>query len=973
VYIESVLLQKYSFQPRVFIGKAKEGSVESQFIRIRGARMHNLKNIDVDLPRNSLIVFSGLSGSGKSTLAFDTLYAEGQRRYVESLSTYARQFLGQMEKPDVDLLEGLSPAVSIEQRTTSRNPRSTVGTITEIYDHLRLLYARVGRAFCPDCGQEIRPQSVQDMVAQLLALPQGSRLLLLAPLVSGSKGTHAELLGRLKRDGFVRVRVDGEIHSLDEEIELAKNKRHSIEAVIDRLVIKEGVRGRLAESVETAARLTDGILMAVDADNSSETLFSEKAACIRCGMSLPELTPQLFSFNNPKGACPECGGLGVRQFFDPQLVVPDPSKSLLQGAIVPWATRDSATYTAQMLAGLAAHFGFDLKTPFAKLSQKVQHALLHGTGSEEIAFFYKKGRRQLSTRESFEGVLPQLERRYRETASAAVREELEQFMDEQVCPSCQGARLRPEALAVRIGEWSIHEMCQASIVSLLQGLPQLSFTPQERVIADRILKETVERLTFLQDVGLGYLSLGRTASTLSGGEAQRIRLASQIGSRLVGVLYILDEPSIGLHQRDNERLIRTLISLRDLGNTVIVVEHDADTIMAADHVLDMGPGAGQHGGRVVYSGQVSGLFREEKSLTGGYLSGRLTILRPERRRKAKGSIAVEGAKINNLKDISVSFPLGVMTGVTGVSGSGKSSLVIETLYRGVKKHFETAGRRLLAGQRQGSSARFSLKGLQQIDKVVDIDQSPIGRTPRSNPATYTGLLTPLRQLLARLPEARARGYQPGRFSFNVKGGRCEACEGDGVIRIAMHFLPDIYVTCEACGGKRFNSETLSITYRGKNIADILEMNVEEALRFFKNIPVLAHKLQTLADVGLSYIALGQSSVTLSGGEAQRIKLARELSRRSTGKTLYILDEPTTGLHPADIRHLLDVLGRLVDAGNTVVVIEHNLDVIKTADHLIDLGPEGGDGGGMVVAAGTPEQIAACENSHTGKFLKQVLA
>jgi len=933
--------------------------------------MHNLKNIDVDLPRSKLIVFSGLSGSGKSTLAFDTLYAEGQRRYVESLSTYARQFLGQMEKPDVDLLEGLSPAVSIEQRTTSRNPRSTVGTITEIYDHLRLLFARVGRPFCPDCGQEIRPQSVQDMVEGLLAIGQDSRLLLLAPLVSGRKGTHADLFERLRKEGYIRVRVNGEIRSLDEEIFLEKNKRHTIEAVIDRLIIREGVKGRLTESVETAVKLAEGFLLAVDADTGKEVLFSEKAACIRCGRSLPELSPQLFSFNNPKGACKECGGLGVKQFFDPHLVVPDGSKSTSQGAIVPWATRNATTYTSQMLAGLADHFGFDLKIPFKRLSSVAKHVLLYGTGGEEITFHYKKGSRQLTYKAPFEGVLPQLDRRYRETASMAVRQELEEFMDEQQCPSCQGARLRPEALAVKIGSWSIHDMCLESISGLLVRLPALCFTRREKFIAERVLKEVLERLTFLEDVGLGYLSLARTASTLSGGEAQRIRLASQIGSRLVGVLYILDEPSIGLHQRDNERLIRTLLNLRDLGNTVIVVEHDADTIMAADHVLDMGPGAGVHGGRVVYSGPVHGLFQDEKSLTGGYLSGRLSIPLPTGRRKAKAKITVRHAARNNLKDLTISFPLGVMTCVTGVSGSGKSTLVIETLYRGVKKYLETKGRQSFSEKGKGSSTT-SILGMEKVDKVIDIDQSPIGRTPRSNPATYTGVLTPIRELLSRLPEARARGYKPGRFSFNVKGGRCEACEGEGVIRIVMHFLPDVYVTCETCGGKRFNAETLGVAYKGRNISEILEMNVEEALHFFKNIPAVRHKLQTLYDVGLSYIALGQSSVTLSGGEAQRIKLARELSKRGTGRTLYILDEPTTGLHPADIQQLINVLSRLVAAGNTVVIIEHNLDVIKTVDHIIDLGPEGGDGGGRLVASGTPEEVAGNKKSHTGKFLKQVL-
>ncbi|MEJ2690086.1 MAG: excinuclease ABC subunit UvrA, partial [Deltaproteobacteria bacterium] len=878
----------------------------------------------------------------------------------------------QMEKPDVDLLEGLSPAVSIEQRTTTRNPRSTVGTITEIHDHLRLLFARVGRPFCPDCGHEIRPQSVQDMVASLLTLPEGSRLLLLAPIVSDRKGSHAELFNRLKKEGFVRVRVNGEIRSLDQEIVLEKNKRHTIEVVIDRLVTKPGIASRLSESVETAVKLAEGFLLVVDADSNKETLFSEKAACMHCGRSMPELTPQLFSFNNPKGACEECSGLGIKQFFDAHLVVPDQAKSLRQGAIVPWATKDSSTYTSQALAGLAAHFGFNLDTPFADIPAEGKAALLRGTGTREISLFYKRGSRQLTYKAPFEGVMPQLERRYLETTSMAVRQELAGFIDEQPCPACHGARLKPEALAVKVGPYSIQDMCGKNITALLHELPGLTFSRQEQVIADRILKEILERLTFLQDVGLGYLSLGRTASTLSGGEAQRIRLASQIGSQLVGVLYILDEPSIGLHQRDNERLIRTLLHLRDLGNTVIVVEHDADTIMAADHVLDMGPGAGIHGGNVVYNGPVRGLFREEKSLTGGYLSGRLTIPLPRRRRKAKSKITVRHACLNNLQNVAVSFPLGVMTCVTGVSGSGKSSLVIETLYKEVKKYFETVGgQRTQPDEFQGASST-EIRGLSRVDKVVDIDQSPIGRTPRSNPATYTGVLTPVRELLARVPEARARGYKAGRFSFNVKGGRCEACEGDGVIKIAMHFLPDIYVTCETCGGKRYNRETLAIAYRGKSIADILAMNVEEALQFFRNVPVIRNKLQTLYDVGLSYIALGQSSVTLSGGEAQRIKLARELSRRSTGSTLYILDEPTTGLHPADIQHLLNVLGRLVENGNTVIIIEHNLDVLKTADHIIDLGPEGGDGGGRVIATGTPEQVAKAKGSHTGRFLKQVL-
>ncbi len=932
--------------------------MEAAWIRIRGARMHNLKNIDVDLPRNRLIVFTGLSGSGKSTLAFDTLYAEGQRRYVESLSTYARQFLGQMEKPDVDLLEGLSPAVSIEQRTTSRNPRSTVGTITEIYDHLRLLFARVGRPFCPQCDQPIQPQSVQDMVRRLLACPAGTRMLLLAPLVRGRKGIHADLLADLRRQGFVRVRIDGDIRLLDDPITLDKNQRHHIEAVVDRLVVKPEAGRRLADSVATAVALAKGFLLALFPDDNREELFSEHAACITCGRSLPELSPQLFSFNNPQGACPECSGLGTTRLFDPQRVVPDPGKSLAQGAIRPWASRRAPPYTRRKLAALAEQLGFSLTTPFHRLPEEVQRILLHGSSGGHGA-------------PPFEGVLPQLERRYQESGSWRVREELEAYMTSQLCPACGGARLRPEALAVRIGGLSIDAMCRLPISELLARLPAIDFTAQERRIADRILKETLERLRFLNDVGLGYLDLARSASSLSGGEAQRIRLASQVGSRLVGVLYILDEPSIGLHQRDNERLIRTLLDLRDLGNTVIVVEHDTDTILAADHVLDMGPGAGAHGGEVVYSGPVAGLFHEERSLTGAYLSGRRTIAVPKKRRQPRGAILLTGCTRNNLRGIDVHIPLGVMTCVTGVSGSGKSSLVMETLLPCLRKHFDRGGHgeRFAGGPTDGVT---SIQGLGHIDKAINIDQSPIGRTPRSNPATYTGVLTPIRELLARLPEARARGYRPGRFSFNVKGGRCEACEGDGMIRIAMHFLPDLYVTCETCGGRRYNDETLEIRYKGQNIAEILAMTVDEALDFFAKVPVIKNRLQTLADVGLGYIGLGQSSTTLSGGEAQRIKLARELSKRATGRTLYILDEPTTGLHPADIQHLLNVLARLVDAGNTVVVIEHNLDVIKTADHVIDLGPEGGAAGGRLVASGTPEEVAACRQSHTGVFLKQVL-
>ncbi|MBU0944279.1 MAG: excinuclease ABC subunit UvrA [Proteobacteria bacterium] len=941
--------------------------MEPKKLSIRGARMHNLKNINVDLPRNSLVVFTGLSGSGKSTLAFDTLYAEGQRRYVESLSTYARQFLGQMDKPDVDALEGLSPAVSIEQKTTSKNPRSTVGTVTEIYDYLRLLFARCGRPYCPECGAEIRSQSIEDMVNTLSALAEGTKVILLAPLVAGKKGRHEQLLARIRKEGFVRIRVNGDIVHTDDIQALEKNKRHSIEVVVDRVVVKPSATRRLSDSVTTAVKLTQGFLLVHFPDSGEEQLFSEFAACHQCGISIPRLSTQLFSFNNPQGACEECGGLGVKQFFDPSLIVPEPSLSLTQGAIAPWGKRAGKSYSGQMLTAVAKHYSFSMSTPFAKLPKKIQKILLYGSGTEVIAFRYQKGRRLMTTEKPFEGVIPQLDRRFHETQSAMIREELDCYMNEQTCPQCQGARLKPEALAVKIGTWSIHELTCLSIDKLLANLPIIPFSQRERQIGEPILKEIVDRLSFLEDVGLGYLSLQRRSGTLSGGEAQRIRLASQIGSRLAGVLYILDEPSIGLHQRDNQKLINTLIELRDLGNSVIVVEHDTDTILTADHVLDMGPGAGVHGGEVVYNGDVAGLLSCEGSATGDYLSGRKEIAIPPVRRKVeKGQfLHLKNCVANNLRHVDVSFPLRMVTCVTGVSGSGKSSLVIETLFRLLK---EGLGRRLDRIQVEETQ----LSGLKKIDKVVDIDQSPIGRTPRSNPATYTGLFTPIRELFARLPESRSRGYKLGQFSFNVKGGRCEACEGEGVNKIAMHFLPDIYVVCEACRGKRYNQATLEIAYRGKNIHDVLSMTVEEALEFFQNIPPVKNRLQTLYDVGLTYITLGQSSVTLSGGEAQRVKLAKELSGRASGNTFYILDEPTTGLHPADIKHLLAVLGRLVDNGNTVVVIEHNLDVIKTADWLIDVGPEGGDLGGTIVAIGTPEELAAEKGSYTGYYLQNVL-
>ncbi len=934
-------------------------------ISIRGARMHNLKNISLDLPRDKFIVFTGLSGSGKSSLAFDTLYAEGQRRYVESLSTYARQFLGQMDKPEVDSLEGLSPAVSIEQRTTNRNPRSTVGTSTEIYDYLRLLYARLGTPHCPRCGSRIAAQSVQEMTAAVMDYPAGSKVILLAPVIEDQKGEHLGVLNRLRQTGFVRVRVDGTLYSLDQEIKLARTRKHSIAAVVDRLIIKETIKRRLSASIATALELSGGMLLINFPDSGEEVLLSERAACLQCGISLPDLSPQLFSFNNPKGACTECGGLGIRQFFDPDLIVPNPALSIMKGGVRPWKDIAAESYAGELVRALAGHYNFKLTTPFGKLPAKVQEAIINGTGNEVISFTYRRRRRLISSARPYPGLLKQLERRYRETSSMSVRQSLEQYLNIRPCPVCNGARLNAGALAVKFNNYNIFELTEMSIERLQAWMAEIVVQGQNEKIAAPIIKEIRERLNFLTGVGLGYISLARAASSLSGGEFQRIRLASQIGASLMGVLYILDEPSIGLHQRDNQRLIKTLIRLRDQGNTVIVVEHDADTILAADHVLDIGPGAGVHGGEVIYNGPTSGLFEREDSLTGGYLSGRLTIPLPENRRRPKRGkkITIKGARANNLKDITAHFPLGLMTCVTGVSGSGKSTLVMETLYKGAVN--------ILNGTRQ-TAGEGKISGLRYIDKIINIDQSPIGRTPRSNPATYTGILSPIRELLARLPEARARGYKAGRFSFNIKGGRCESCQGDGLLKIAMHFLPDVYVTCEACRGSRYNPETLDILYRGKSIADILTMNVEEALDFFKNIPPIKNRLQTLYDVGLTYISLGQSSTTLSGGEAQRIKLARELSKRGTGSTLYILDEPTTGLHPADIQHLLNVLHRLTDAGNTVVIIEHNLDVIKTADEIIDLGPEGGDEGGEIIVSGTPEKVAAAAQSYTGRFLKQIL-
>ncbi|HML77133.1 excinuclease ABC subunit UvrA [Geobacter sulfurreducens] len=955
-------------------------------IIVKGACEHNLKCIDVEIPRDKLVVITGISGSGKSTLAFDTIYAEGQRRYVESLSAYARQFLEQMEKPDVESIEGLSPAISIEQKTTSRNPRSTVGTVTEIYDYLRLLFARVGHPHCYECGKPITSQTVSQMVDQIMALPAGTRLQLLSPMVRGRKGEYRKELAQLRKDGFARVIVDGVQHELAEEIHLDKNKKHDIDIVVDRLIIKEGIERRLADSLETALNHAEGVakvqvvgypdnvganLVFAQEEGRSQGsplpetfLFSEQLACIDCGISYPEMTPRMFSFNNPYGACPDCTGLGTRMYFDEELVVPNPELSIREGAIAPWEKRLSAWYH-MTLDALAKAFDFDIRTPFKELSPRVREVILHGSKGEKVEFWWEEdgGRRHTYTKE-FEGVIPNLERRYRESDSEQVREELERYMNVMPCPTCQGARLKREALHVKVAERDIRQVTALSIKDALEFFASLTLTPKEEEIARRILKEIRERLHFLVNVGLDYLSLDRTSGTLSGGEGQRIRLATQIGSSLMGVLYILDEPSIGLHQRDNGRLLQTLKHLRDIGNTVLVVEHDEETILEADHVLDMGPGAGEHGGRVVAQGTPAEIMANPESLTGRYLSGELTIAVPKKRRKPKRFITVEGAAENNLKDVTVDIPLGVMTCVTGVSGSGKSTLVIDTLYK-------VLGQRLYRSRERAGAVR-DIRGLEQLDKVINIDQSPIGRTPRSNPATYTGVFADIRDLFAQLPESKVRGYKPGRYSFNVKGGRCEACAGDGIIKIEMHFLPDVYVQCEVCKGARYNRETLEVTFKGKSIAQVLDMTVSEALRFLENIPKIKTKLQTLEEVGLGYIRLGQSATTLSGGEAQRVKLAKELARRATGRTIYILDEPTTGLHFHDIAKLLEVLKKLVEGGNTIVIIEHNLDVIKTADYIIDLGPEGGDRGGEVIAAGTPEEVAKVTRSHTGQYLRKML-
>ncbi len=931
---------------------------------VKGARQHNLKNITIEIPRDQLVVITGLSGSGKSSLAFDTIYAEGQRRYVESLSSYARQFLGQMDKPDVDYIEGLSPAISIDQKTTSRNPRSTVGTVTEIYDYLRLLFARAGRPHCPKCGKPITQQTVEQIVDQLIALGDGARLTILATVIRGKKGEHHKLLEDIHKDGFVRVRVDGEIRDLSEDIVLERNKKHTIDVVVDRIVIRDGIAGRLADSLETALRLGKGVVSTLLADGE-ELTFSQNFACIDCGISLPEIAPRMFSFNNPFGACPACTGLGSNLELDLSLVIPDGSKALIDGAIIPVSKNTNSYFMCQLEAVLEAH-GQSLYSTWDGLSAQMQQLILFGDGENRYTFTYENMYGQERTYQTtFEGVVPLLNRRYREASSDLARMEIEEYMTTKVCPSCQGARLKPETLAVLVGGKNIYEVTRLTIAAGMTFFDTLQLTEREQAIAQQILKEIKARLGFLINVGLDYLSLDRAAGTLSGGEAQRIRLATQIGSGLVGVLYILDEPSIGLHQRDNHRLLSTLERLRNLGNTLLVVEHDEDTMRAADHIIDIGPMAGAGGGHVVAQGTIDDIMAVEESITGQYLSGRKKIPVPAVRRQPNGKwLTVAGARENNLQNITVAFPLGVFTAVTGVSGSGKSTLVNEILYKGLANR--------LYGRRQRPGEHDEIRGLEHIDKIIEIDQSPIGRTPRSNPATYTGLFDFIREVFSQTPEAKMRGYRPGRFSFNVRGGRCEACKGDGIIKIEMHFLPDVYVPCEVCHGARYNRETLEVRYKGKTVAQVLDMVVDEAVDFFQNIPKLYRKVKVLQDVGLGYIKLGQPATTLSGGEAQRIKLATELSRRSTGKTLYILDEPTTGLHSADIHRLLEVLQRLVDGGDSVVVIEHNLDVIKTADYCIDLGPEGGSGGGTVVAKGTPEEIAAAAESYTGKFLAPLL-
>ena len=938
-------------------------------LTIKGAREHNLKNVSLTLPREKLVVITGLSGSGKSSLAFDTIYAEGQRRYVESLSAYARQFLELMEKPDVDYIEGLSPAISIEQKTSSKNPRSTVGTVTEIYDYLRLLYARVGHVFCYGCGRQIASQTVQQITDQVQSIPEGKKVMILAPIVKDRKGEFKKDLLELQKKGFVRARVDGEIRSLEEGVQLNKKFKHTIEAVVDRLIIKNKMGKRLADSIETALQLGDGSLVVVvlatgKSGKDQELLFSERFACSYCGISYPELEPRLFSFNNPTGACFKCDGLGNKMEIDPDLVAPDKSLSIRDGAILPWQKKTSINFH-QMVEALAQNFKFKLSTPLKDLPKEILNTLLYGAGDQPVKYFYEKGGRRQTYTGTYDGIIPDLERRYHETDSSSQREEIARYMRALPCPACNGTRLKKEAVSVQIHKKNIVELTGLSIGALRQFFGALKFSEQEYSIARRIVKEIKERLKFLVDVGLDYLTLNRTSATLSGGESQRIRLATQIGSSLMGVLYVLDEPSIGLHQRDNDRLLATLTKLRDLGNTVIVVEHDENTVTAADHVVDLGLGAGIHGGEVIFSGTPKALLKHKTSLTAQYLSGRKQIPIPQKRRQGNGHfLEIKGAQHNNLKSIDVSIPLGCLTCITGVSGSGKSTLTIDILYKALASHFWNS--------MEKPGAFKKIKGIHHLDKVIDIDQSPIGRTPRSNPATYTGLFTLIRDLFSEVPEARLRGYRPGRFSFNVKGGRCEACQGDGLIKVEMHFLPDIFVTCEVCQGKRFNRETLEIQYKGKTIADVLEMTTEEAEEFFQNIPSIRSKLETITSVGLDYIHLGQPATTLSGGEAQRVKLAKELSKRSTGQTLYILDEPTTGLHFHDIEHLLGVISKLVDAGNSVIIIEHNLDVIKTADYIIDLGPDGGDKGGEIVASGTPEEVVKVKQSYTGQYLKTSL-
>ena len=938
---------------------------EKQFIKIRGASEHNLKHIDVDIPRDQFVVLTGLSGSGKSSLAFDTIYAEGQRRYMESLSSYARQFLGQMEKPNVDKIEGLSPAISIDQKSTNRNPRSTVGTVTEIYDYLRLLYARIGIPHCPKCGREIKKQTVDQMVDQIMALPMRTKIQLLAPVVRGRKGRHEKVLEQAKKSGYVRVRIDGNQYELSEEIKLDKNIKHNIEIVVDRLVIKDGIEARLTDSLENVLKLADGLAI-VDVMEGDPLTFSQSFSCPDCGISIDEIEPRSFSFNNPFGACPTCYGLGYKMEFDEDLMIPDKSLSISQGAIVAmgWQScTDKGSYTRAVLDALCKEFDFDLDTPFEDYPKKIHDILIYGT-DRMVKVHYKGMRGEGIYDVVFEGLIKNMERRYRETGSETMKAEYESFMRITPCKDCHGQRLKKESLAVTVWDKNIFEITNMSIKELYRFLQEMKLTPMQESIGGPILKEIRARIKFLLDVGLEYLSLSRATATLSGGEAQRIRLATQIGSGLVGVAYILDEPSIGLHQRDNDKLLATLMHLRDLGNSVLVVEHDEDTMRAADCIVDIGPGAGEHGGEVVAVGTADEIMKNERSITGAYLSGKKKIPVPKTRRKPTGYLTVYGAQENNLKNINVRFPLGVLTCVTGVSGSGKSSLVNEILYKSLAKKLNRA--RTIPGKHR------KIEGMEQLDKVIDIDQSPIGRTPRSNPATYTGVFDMIRDLFASTSEAKARGYQKGRFSFNVKGGRCEACAGDGIIKIEMHFLPDVYVPCEVCGGKRYNRETLEVHYKGKTIYDVLNMTVEEAVTFFENVPSIRRKIETLYDVGLSYIRLGQPSTTLSGGEAQRIKLATELSRRSTGKTIYILDEPTTGLHFADVHKLTEILHRLAEGGNTVIVIEHNLDVIKTADYIIDIGPEGGDGGGTVIAEGTPEEVAENPVSYTGKYIKKYL-